>query len=157
MKCRNKKRCILFVFAFNYTNTIRCIFCCCLLRAIFFLLHPHITTRQFLFFTLQRFVFLYKLLRHCDIQVFLRFLLIAAPRVYASYLRRAIYKPKKSMIHLYKLFEMINAKKLSFIAQFRRARFCVQREKNIILKGFSTILVMQYLCPQTLSIHKIRI
>lgn len=55
------------------------------------------------FFLLYRFIFffLYKLLRHCDIQVSLRLtILISASRVYASH-RRAIYKP--SMTHLYKL------------------------------------------------------
>lgn len=53
-KCRNKKRCILFILVFNYTNTIRCIFCCCLLRAIFFFSYTHISRRDSFFFLLYR-------------------------------------------------------------------------------------------------------
>lgn len=117
----------------------------------FFLLHPHITTRQFLsFILLYRFIFfsflLYKLLRHCDIQVSLRLTILIYRRLafYASHSRRAIYKP--SMIHLYKLSKCDKRENTFLITQISAGVILHTERKIVFIKGFPTILVMQYIC-----------
>lgn len=118
--------------------------------ALFFFSYTHISRRDSFFFLFYRDLSLSFYTNYLGIVIFRFFCAFFSSRG-ASRLRilpsTCNLQAKKKYDSFIQIVEMINAKKLSFIAQFRRARFCVQREKNIILKGFSTILVMQYLCP----------